>query len=371
MSILQKNGMPLILVFLLILSSAVSQQVIYSEDFEGGAGTRIGKIKRYPMAPEIVRSDSTFPDAFPPPSGRYAVRAQDSAHQFYGLGSVVAGPVIDLNNTSQQYVAIEAKLYVAPSERFDANNVALIAINDVGSVETYYRFGYGNSNVYFHYFYGADFTESVYDPILGESLEVPGWHTFTMRFEGRNQVNLYVDGKKVMFSPVYMSDITRFQMGVLGWDRSAARPILADDFKVTLYSSPSSDIAPSFPTPVRTQPGLTPGTRVSIVPWYTDTNQAVQAAQASGKLFLVLFYASGHPRTQEIESKTLNNPMVQATINKFIPVKLDIKGNRPVADRYNIFKIPTLIVIDMQGRIYWEYRGVISPDDLNQSLARF
>ena len=370
----------LVCLSVLIPGSVFSQEIIYFENFEKGLGTQIDKIKRYPMNPEVISSDPIYPNAFPPPSGKYAVRACDKDHSYYGLGSVVGGPVIDLNNPSHHYTSIEAKLYLVDSPgQADIANNALIAVDDFDKTEQYYRFGYARNSIYFHFFDRVDFTESLYDPETAGKLQIPGWHTFTMRFNGPNKIHFYVDNEEVFFSPVQQGNVTRFRMGVLGWDRYEFRPIIADDFKVMLYSEPPLTKSSAPPPGPLSQPQnifspvqqAQPAQPAQPVSWYVDPNQAVQAARQSGKMFLVFFYLPGHPKTRQLEMNTLSKPSVQATIGKFIPLRLDGTRYKEVAKLYNIFKYPTLIIIDMNGNIYWEYKGIITTENMNRSLARF
>lgn len=355
------------------LQNVYTQDVIYFENFESGAQVKVNKIKRYPMNPEIVSADPSYLQAFPPPSGRFAIRAQDKNRSYFGLGSIVAGPSIDLSLPEQQYAAIEAKIYLSPSASSEINNNALIAVDDSGKIEKYYRFGYSNGSVYFHLFNRVNFTESLYDPDMGASLQIPGWHSFAMRFSGQGKVYFYVDGKQPFFSPVEQTEVTSFRMGVLGWDKNSYRPVLADDFKVTLYHDPPTD---SVSTPKPQLPSFfskdsTPNPLPQSVTWYTDPEQALQAAQTSGKKFLILFYLPDHPKTSEIERQIISNPSAQPILQKFVLLKLNGRIHTQMVEKYQIFKFPTSLVIDMQGRVYWEYRDVISPEDLNRSLARF
>jgi hypothetical protein len=368
-----------IMIWSLISSPGIPQKVIFFEDFEKGPASLVDKIKRYPMNPEIVSSDSVFPGAFPPPSGKFVARALDNDHNFFGLGSIVAGPEINLNQPDQKYAGIESRIFLAPSAKSDTNNFALIAVDDREKIERYYRFGYKNGSIYFSIFDGAGFMESLYDPEISPSLVIPGWHVFSIRFDGPGRFFCYVDGKPTFFSPVERSDIQVFRMGVLGWDRQRFNPVLADDFRITLYSSP--------PEPTRMVYQPAPGVPVSATPapsvvssapfasqqniWYENTAQAVQEAQKTGKKFLVFFYIANHAKSQQMEQKVFKDPSVQATLNKFVLVKLDGRVNAADADRYGIFKYPTLLVLDLQGRVYWEYLDVPYPQELNLSLSRF
>jgi hypothetical protein len=368
-----------VIVWCLFVSQAISQKVVFFEDFEKGPGTQVGKIKRYPMDPEIVSSDPVFPGAFPPPSGKFVARVQDKDHSYFGLGSIVAGPEIDLNQPDQKYAAVEAEIYLAPSTSVEMNQFALIALDDRDKIEKYYRFGYKKGSIYFSMFDGAGFMESLFDPDLGASLIVPGWHTFSIRFDGPDRFFLYVNEKKTFFSPIEQNDIQVFRMGVLGWDRQKYSPILADDFKVTLFSSPpqgapaSNQAAPQsnfFLTPTATFAPSSPAMIQQNI-WYENTGQAVQEAQKTGRKFLAFFYIPNHAKSQQMEQKVLQDPSVQATLNKFVLVKLNGRVNTADADRYGIFKYPTLLVLDIQGRVYWEYLDIPYPQELNHSLARF
>ena len=368
-----ENTVFLLLSILLITTNLIAQRVVFFNDFEKGPGSPVEKIKRYPMVPEIVSSDPTYPAAFPPPSGKFAARAQDKAREYHGLGSVVGGPVIDLNDPAQQYAAIEAKIYLVqnPPDTSEVSNYALIALEDFGETEKYYRFGYARQSIYFHFFNSSNFTESLFDPELGSQLQIPGWHTFTMRFNGPNKVHFYVDNQEVFYSPVEQSDITRFRLGVLGWDRYSFRPTIADDLKVMLYDSPPRERAGKSPMEDLLNLRKIPPSATQQITWYTDPNQAINASQTSGKKFLVFFYLPNHSKTRTMEQGPLSDPLTQAMISQLIPIKLDGTKYKDITKRYNVYKYPSLIVIDMQGRIYWEYKGVISADDLNRSLARF
>lgn len=356
--------------------SFVAGQTIYEENFERGAQSQVDKIRRYPMSPEIVSYDNSYPGAFPPPSGTHAVKAQDQNRSYNGLGSVVAGPVIDLNDPQMKYAEIQAKLYLTSSNDFQQANQAIIAVNNQEKVERYYRFGYGDSSIYFHYFDGSNFTESLFDPQLASQLRIPGWHTFSMRFDGPAKIFCYVDGKQTFFTPVRQSDVNLFRLGALGWDRQRFRPILADDFKVILHSEPPKEGASGADTgPTDTQPqgqGQSPffTQNTGQINWFTDTSKAVAKARGTGRKFLVLFYLPGQPQTSMVE-QNLSDPSVRNTVSQLVPVKLNGKVYQGVAKRYGIYKYPTLIVIDMAGRIYWEYKGVVSVRDINRSLARF
>ena len=351
-----------------------AQKILFFEDFEKGSLTHVDKIRRYPMSPEIVTNDEVFPNAFPPPSGQYAVLARDHNKKYFGLGSVVAGPSINITNAQNRYISIQAKIYLAESKEKSRRNYALIAVDDNPSGERYYRFGYYGGAVYFRYFSGAKFFESSFDPDLGERLKIPGWHTFTMRFDEPGKIYLYVDNQLTSFSPVHNKEILYFRMGVLGLDRNDCCPIIADDFCVIQYSEPLPVATPQVlyknaKTPA--SPSLNLKMDNQSVHWYDNPYEAEAESRKSGKKILLFFYIPKHLKSMEMEKNILSNPLVLPVLKKFILVKINRLQYRDIVNRYQVFKFPTLMVIDIKGRMYWEHIGKISPEMLSQTLAKF
>lgn len=375
MKFLYKNSALLLIGMAVIFPIAVhAQKILYLEDFEKGSLTQVGKIGRYPISPEVVTNDPVFPDAFPPPSGQYAVRAGDEDKKYFGLGSVVAGPLINITNAQHRYVAIQAKIYLTESKERFHHNYAIIAVDDNPAGERYYRFGYYGGSVYFRYFSGAKFFESSFDPDLGERLRIPGWHTFTMRFDGPGKIYLYVDNQLTSFSPVGNKEILQFKMGVLGLDSDDCCPIISDDFCLLQYSEPLPAPTPQvFYKRSNPSESISPdlNTDNQTVHWYQNPNEAEVEALKTGKKFLILFYIPNHPKTMEMEKNTLSKPLVLSLLSKFILIKINGIQYKDIVKRYKVFKFPTLMVIDIKGRMYWEHIDKISPEILGQTLAKY
>jgi hypothetical protein len=366
----------LFLFFALSFYAFPQGQVIFFEDCERGPGaTQLDKIKRYPDQPQVVRYDPMYPHAFPPPSGDFAARCNDAQNQFFGLGSIVVGPTIELTQPGVTPIAIEVKLFMAPSPQYNFKNVALLALDDFAATERYYRYGFGHNSFYFQYFDGSGFTEILYDPVLAESCTFPGWHTLTMYFETADKIYFYVDGRPTNFSPMKQKSITRCRLGALIWDQQNRAPLLADDFKI--YKPPAGFQTAEQGTGVTVEelPKINPYGPIQPgkpAEWLTDTNKAFQIAQQRpGMKFLVYFHRPGVASCASIEGNTLYNPGAAPIINRFIPVQIDASKNRPLAEKFEVYKVPQLLVLDIQSRIYWRRLGTISVEALEQSLSRY
>jgi hypothetical protein len=218
-----------------LLAAAVpADQVVFSDDLENGAGGFEGLRRFRDLPTQATTAPPGHPQAFPPPSGHAALRVEADPDN-EGVGAARGGPVVDRRDASQDSLTLEARLYLEPSTEPGFNDFALIAVDDSGSVvgsERYHRFGYRAGTIYLQKFDGAIFSTALTDAALGRSLRVPGWHTFSIRFDGPEEMCLFVDGQETAFSPVADREIPRFQIGVLAWNRSGDLPLLADDFRI-------------------------------------------------------------------------------------------------------------------------------------------
>jgi hypothetical protein len=218
-----------------LLAFAVpADEIVFSDDLENGAAAFEG-LRRFSDVPtQITSAPPGHPQAYPPPSGYAALQVDpDPANE--GVGAARGGPTVDRRDASQASLTLEARLYLEASTEPGHNDFALIAVDDSGSVvgsERYHRFGYRAGTVYFQKFDGANFSTALTDAALGRSLRVPGWHTFSIRFEGPEEMRFFVDGQETTFSPVVDREIPRFQIGVLAWNRSGDLPLLADDLRI-------------------------------------------------------------------------------------------------------------------------------------------
>ncbi|MBN1476451.1 hypothetical protein JXA47_06855 [Candidatus Sumerlaeota bacterium] len=218
----------------LLAATAPADEIVFSDDLENGAGAFEG-FRRFSDVPtQITSAPPGHPQAFPPPSGYAALQVQpDPGNE--GVGAARGGPIVDRRDASQDSITLEARLYLEPSTEPGQNDFALIAVDDTGTVvgsERYHRFGYRAGTVYCQKFDGANFSPAQTDAALGRSLRVPGWHTFSIRFDGPEEMRFFVDGQETNFSPVSDSEIPRFQIGVLAWNRTGDLPLLADDLRI-------------------------------------------------------------------------------------------------------------------------------------------
>jgi protein disulfide-isomerase len=94
----------------------------------------------------------------------------------------------------------------------------------------------------------------------------------------------------------------------------------------------------------------------SAIPWRTDFTAALAEARASGKPVLIDFTASWCPPCKVMKHQVWPDAEVAQAASAFIPVMIDVDepGNEAVAQRYGVRGIPTILVVDADGRVLRE-----------------
>ena len=123
------------------------------------------------------------------------------------------------------------------------------------------------------------------------------------------------------------------------------------------------------------EPGL------SQVAW-NDFATGLELAEAEGKPILVEFYTVWCGFCKRMDQTTFRDSRVVASLQGVIPVKVDAEGTQTVrgftgeelAEKYQAFTYPTLVLLDARGRVISRSRGGMPTDRflvwLEEALAR-
>ncbi|MBP7146986.1 MAG: thioredoxin family protein [Acidobacteria bacterium] len=108
----------------------------------------------------------------------------------------------------------------------------------------------------------------------------------------------------------------------------------------------------------------------SAVPWRTDFGAAIDEARESGKPVLVGFTAAWCPPCKVMKREVWPDPDVGAAAAGYVPVLIDVDapGNAAVTRRYGVRGIPTILILDAEGRVLRE-GGFMSRADMIEFLA--
>ncbi len=99
-----------------------------------------------------------------------------------------------------------------------------------------------------------------------------------------------------------------------------------------------------------------------IVPWRSDFNAARTEAQSSGKPVLAYFTADWCGPCHAMKSTTWADANVEQALRGYVPVRVDVDLNTPVAVQYDAQTIPMFAVLDGEGKVVKSTGGYLDPE---------
>jgi thiol:disulfide interchange protein len=91
---------------------------------------------------------------------------------------------------------------------------------------------------------------------------------------------------------------------------------------------------------------------VSTIPWRTDVDAALAEADRDGKLVVVDFTADWCPPCLAMKHDVWPDARVaRAVVERFVPVLIDTDRDAATTARYGVEGIPTVLVLDGDGRV--------------------
>lgn len=99
------------------------------------------------------------------------------------------------------------------------------------------------------------------------------------------------------------------------------------------------------------------------VSWGEDLEAALDRARSEGKPVLVNFYADWCVWCKRLESTTFRDAEVATILrDRVVPVSLDVDGKgRDLSSRYRVDGLPTIILLDAEGRELGRLPGYMPP----------
>jgi len=114
------------------------------------------------------------------------------------------------------------------------------------------------------------------------------------------------------------------------------------------------------------------GEKTAGVKWSEDYEGSLNAARQNNKLLLVDFGAEWCVFCRKMDQTTFIEPDVVSRLNAdFIPVKLDAssKAAKTLAGKFSIQGLPTILVLDKDGKLKRRITGFVAPDRFLQLIA--
>ena len=95
---------------------------------------------------------------------------------------------------------------------------------------------------------------------------------------------------------------------------------------------------------------------------------ALGKARESARPVFIDFYAEWCAPCKIIEGKIIPDPRVQAALDGFIFVRVDMDIDLKAGGRFEVFGMPTLLVLSSEGKELFRHVGLIEPGDLAERL---
>ena len=87
------------------------------------------------------------------------------------------------------------------------------------------------------------------------------------------------------------------------------------------------------------------------IAWGKDLSAALETARADHSAVFVAFVGQACPYCTRMDREVLSNPKVEESINRFVPVRLDLADAPEAAAQYDVYGIPAYRVITPDGEM--------------------
>lgn len=387
----------MVLGFFILNSSAHAQYQVFTWDnFETGEFPA-SLIRMHGASPENV-SVYEYPKTGAPAGmitpasqiecGRYGLKFQSTEKKKFL--TLLTPLTLNRQQIGQKGRALfQADFFVSDAETYFPN-IAVVAYGklDKGK-EAKYRFGVlGNKSLYFSFLDGKKPEPVLLQQQTFESfgLTRPGWHRFQIIFEGQDKIYLAVDGRYTSFSPITEPSVTNLQLGIMLAGQNTPRSCFLDNLSVQwtpedvpLPESPW-EIADKTKAPAgaaqnsanASVSGGTPSVSPSApLSWLTSADDAWKQSSSAQRPLLVYFQVPRSKPCIGFESLLQNDKATAAQMAKFICLKVDLNtlSGGMIGRKFNIFRVPCLIVISPDGKE--RSRQIFAKDVTQEAVSAF
>ena len=111
--------------------------------------------------------------------------------------------------------------------------------------------------------------------------------------------------------------------------------------------------------------------QISHAAWFTSFEYAQKAALETNKFMIVDFWATWCGPCKEMDSNSWNDDKVNAVLQDYVQVKIDIDAERELANKYGINSIPNMFIMDANGVVLYSFSGYHNAAQLESELKKF
>lgn len=118
------------------------------------------------------------------------------------------------------------------------------------------------------------------------------------------------------------------------------------------------------------EPGTTVMGATEEIKWLTSLEPALAQAKETGRPIMIDFFATWCPPCKMLDAKTYTDAKVVERSREWIMVRIDVDKNKALAQEYQIGSIPTLVLLQPDGKEASRELGFIPPAEMLAFMAR-
>lgn len=104
--------------------------------------------------------------------------------------------------------------------------------------------------------------------------------------------------------------------------------------------------------------------------WSDDYESAVAESTATGRPLVLAFHSQGCPPCAIMDRTVLTQSVVQQTLGRFVPVRLDVGQHPALAARFDVMGTPTYALVDATGNTVYQVSGYLSVEEFLRFLKQ-
>ena len=131
---------------------------------------------------------------------------------------------------------------------------------------------------------------------------------------------------------------------------------------VTLVTARNGSMSSSTPAAGRGAAGE--------IAWHTALEPALAKAKEAGKPVMIDFFATWCPPCKMLDAQTYTDAGVIAETKDWVMVRIDVDQNQALAQQYGIRSIPTLVVLNAEGKETGRDVGFLPPSAMLAFMER-